>query len=144
MSLVLKVRQKIIKHTYSHLFYEKIQFSLLLIHSLFNRNMMWLRIKTIGKTSLVTQWIRIHLPRQGIWGRPLIQNSTCHGAISLCTTHNYRVHKPQLLKPAHLRAYAPREATAMRKLAHCKEEQPAISTTRESPHKALKTQHRQK
>ena len=32
-------------------------------------------------TSLVAQWIRIHLPMQGTWVRSLVQKDpTCHGA----------------------------------------------------------------
>ena len=31
-------------------------------------------------TSLVVQWIRVHLPMKEIWVRSLIQDSTYHGA----------------------------------------------------------------
>ena len=37
--------------------------------------------KTSFKTSLVVQWLRIHLPMQGTWVQSLAQkDSTCHGA----------------------------------------------------------------
>ena len=66
-------------------------------------------------TSLVVQWLRIHLPMQGTWVWALVQeDAICHGATkpvchnywSLHTlgpaSHNYWAHTPQLLKPAHL------------------------------------------
>ena len=35
----------------------------------------------VGRTSLVLQWIRIHLPIQWIWVQSLVQEaSSCHGA----------------------------------------------------------------
>ena len=40
-------------------------------------------------TSLVAQWIRIHLPVQGTWVGPLVQEDlTCHGATKP-VRHNY-------------------------------------------------------
>ena len=66
------------------------------------------------RTSLVVQWLRIHLPMQGTRVRALVQEDpTCHGATKpvrhnywACAldaaSHNYRAHVPQLLKPAHL------------------------------------------
>ena len=62
-------------------------------------------------TSLVAQWIRIHLPVQETQVRSLLQeDSTCcratkpmHHNYWACalepTSHNYWVHMPQLLKP---------------------------------------------
>ena len=46
-------------------------------------------IKTIGWTSLVAQWLRIHLPMQGTRVRALVQEDpTCCGATKpVC--HNY-------------------------------------------------------
>ena len=39
------------------------------------------KIKTFYRTSLVVQWLRIHLPMQGTWVRALAQEEpTCHGA----------------------------------------------------------------
>ena len=36
---------------------------------------------------MVVQWLRIHLPMQGIWVQSQIRDDpTCHEAISLCTT----------------------------------------------------------
>ena len=43
----------------------------------------------VSGTSLVAQWIRIHLPMRGIWVRSLVQEDpTCQGAIKP-TSHNY-------------------------------------------------------
>ena len=40
-------------------------------------------------TSLVAQWLRIHLPMQGTWVRSLVQeDTTCHGATKT-VHHNY-------------------------------------------------------
>ena len=40
-------------------------------------------------TSLVAQWLRIHLPMQGTWVRSLVQeDATCHGAAKP-VHHNY-------------------------------------------------------
>ena len=41
-----------------------------------------MQIKTTMKgTSLVAQWLRIHLPMQGAWVRALVrEDPTCHGA----------------------------------------------------------------
>ena len=53
-------------------------------------------------TSLVVQWLRIHLPMQGTRVRALVrEDPTCRGATGpVC--HNYWARVPQLLKPAHL------------------------------------------
>ena len=63
------------------------------------------------RTSLVAQWLRIHLPMQATWVRSLVQEDpTCRGATKpvrhnywACalepTSHNYWAHVPQLLKP---------------------------------------------
>ena len=41
--------------------------------------------------SLVVQWLRIHLPMQGIWVQSLVQEGPiCHGA----TKPNYCAHAP--------------------------------------------------
>ena len=65
-------------------------------------------------TSLVAQWLRIHLPMQGTQVWSLVQEDpTCRGATKpmhhnywACTleprSHNYWAHVPQLLKPARL------------------------------------------
>ena len=50
-----------------------------------------IRIKKIypSRTSLVAQGLRVHLPAQGIWVRPLAwKDSTCHGATK-AVCHNY-------------------------------------------------------
>ena len=68
--------------------------------------------KTTARASLVAQWLRIHLPRQGTWVRALVQEDpTCHRATKpvhrnywACAlepmSHNYWALVPQLLKPA--------------------------------------------
>ena len=92
-------------------------------------------------TSLVAQWLRIHLSMQGSRVRALVrEDPTCRGATKpvrynywACAlepvSHNYWARMPQLLKARVPRACAPqqREATAMR-----------------SPCTATKTQHSQK
>ena len=65
-------------------------------------------------TSLVAQWLRIHLPMQGTRVRSLVlEDPTCRGATKpMChnywtcalepVSHNYWARVPQLLKPARL------------------------------------------
>ena len=84
-------------------------------------------------TSLVAQWLRIHLPVQGTQIRALVwEDPTRHGATKpMC--HNYWAREPQLLSPRATttearmpRARGPkREATAMRS---------PRSTMKSSPH----------
>ena len=76
------------------------------------------------RTSLVAQWLRIHLPMQGTWVRALgREDPTCRGATKpVChnywacaletTSHNYWAHVPQLLKPVRL------EPTLLNKRSH--------------------------
>ena len=82
---------------------------------------------TYSWTSLVEQWLRIHLPMQGTRVRFLVwEDLTCCRATKLVrhnywactlepTSHNYWAHVPQLLKPAHL------EPTLRNKRSHCNE-----------------------
>ena len=84
-------------------------------------------------TSLVVQWLRIHLPMQGTWVRALVQEDpTCRGATKpvchnywACSlepeSHNYWAHMPQLLKPQHL------ETVLHNKRSH-RNEKPAHAT----------------
>ena len=70
--------------------------------------------KRITGTSLMAQWLRIHLPMQGTWVRALVwEDPTCCGATKpmrqnywACTlepaSHSYWAHVPQLLKPVRL------------------------------------------
>ena len=56
------------------------------------------KIGVVG-TSLVAQWLRIHLPMQRTRVRSLVQEDpTCHGATKPMR-HNYWAHVPQLLNP---------------------------------------------
>ena len=56
-------------------------------------------LKEIVGTSLVAQWLRIHLPMQGTWVRALVQEDpTCPGAAKP-VSHNYWAHEPQLPSP---------------------------------------------
>ena len=71
-------------------------------------------IRIINRASLVAQWLRIRLPRQGTWVQALVrEDPTCHGAAKpvrhsywACTlepaSHNYWARVPQLLKPTRL------------------------------------------
>ena len=78
-------------------------------------------------TSLVAQWLGIHLPMQGTRVQSLVQEDpTCHGATKPVATtteparhnywsphavepmcHNYWAHAPQIMKPARSRAHMP-------------------------------------
>ena len=55
-------------------------------------------------TSLVVQWLRMHLPmhRPGVWS--LQENPTCHGATKP-VSYNYWACMPQLPKPVGPRAH---------------------------------------
>ena len=49
---------------------------------------MYIKKKSL-RTSLVVQWLRIHLPMQGTWVRVLVQEDPeCHGATKP-VRHNY-------------------------------------------------------
>ena len=58
-------------------------------------------LKVSWGTSLVVQWLRVHLPMQGTRAWSLVrEDSTCHRATKpMCC--NYWACVPQLLKPAH-------------------------------------------
>ena len=60
--------------------------------------------KLLGGTSLVAQWLRIHLPMQGTRVRSLVrEDPTCREQLSPCATtteaHTPRAHAPQQEKP---------------------------------------------
>ena len=107
-------------------------------------------------TSLVAQWVRIHLPIQGVRVRALVwEDPTCHRATKpvghncwACalepTSHNYWACMPQLLKPALLEPVLHKRSHCNEKPAHCKEEWPPLAAAREGLHAATKTQHSQK
>ena len=54
---------------------------------------------TEERTSLVAQWLRIRLPRQGTWVRALGREDPTCGVATKPMRHSYWAHKPQLLKP---------------------------------------------
>ena len=61
-------------------------------------------MKTITRTSLVAQWLRIHLPMQGTWVRSLVrEDPTCRGETKP-VRHNYW--SPHTLEPTHLNYWA--------------------------------------
>ena len=63
--------------------------------------------KSLWRTSLVVQWLRICLPMQGTRVQsPVREDPTCHGATKPMH-HNYWACAPQLLKPVHPRARIP-------------------------------------
>ena len=89
------------------------------VNPLFKYNQCW--------TSLVVQWLRIHLPMQGIQVPSLVwEDPTCGGATK-AAHHNSGGHMP---------SSATREATTMRS--------PTLAATRESPYAPMETQRRHK
>ena len=108
-------------------------------------------------TSLVAQWLRIHLPTQETRVRSLVwEDPTCRGETKpvrqnywACAlepaSHNYWAHVPQLLKAACLEPVLRNKRSHLNeKPAHRKKEQPPLAATRESPRTATKTQRSQK
>ena len=93
----------------------------------------------------MAQWFRICLPTQGTWVRALVwEDPTCRGATKPAS-HNYWACVPQLLKPVRLEPILRNKRShRSEKPVHCKEEQPPLDATRESPRTATKTQHSQK
>ena len=82
-----------------------------------------LRLIIYSWTSLVAQWLRIHLPMQGtrVWAL-VWEHPTCRGAAEpVC--HNYWAHVPQLLKPMRLEPVLHNKRSHCNdKPAHCNEE----------------------
>ena len=94
--------------------------------------------RVIFQTSLVVQWLRIHLPMQRTQVQPLVQeDSTC-----------LRAGKPehQQLKPVHPRVCALQQVkiTVVRSLCTTAREWLPLVATSKSPHTAVKTQYSQK
>ena len=74
----------------------------LLVPQIINIFTHWLnlimQLKCLG-TSLVVQWLRIHLPMQGTWVWSVVrEDPTCRGATKP-VSHKYWAHALQLLKP---------------------------------------------
>ena len=79
--------------------------------------------KACFRTSLVAQWLKIHLPVQGSWVRALVwEDPTCCGATKpIC--HNYWARMPQLLKPARLEpVLCNKRSRRNEKPVHCNQE----------------------
>ena len=102
------------------------------------------------RTSLVTQWLRIHLPVQGTPVRALVQEDpACHGATKpvghnywACAlepmSHNYWPRAPQLLKLARLEpVLCNKRNYRNEKPTHHNKEWPPLVATRESPRTAM-------
>ena len=81
--------------------------------------------EVVCRTSLVVQWLRIHLPVQRTWARPLDwEDSMCHGATKpMCYNYCSLQEKPRKEKPS----------TGIR-------EWTLNTTARASLHTAMKTQ----
>ena len=102
------------------------------------------------------QWLGICMPMQGTQVRSLIwKDPTCRRAIKAMphnwtrtlgpTSCNYRAHMLQLLKPRHSRAHAPQQEKPPQWEAHRQPWRVApLTTTNESLHAPIKTQHSQK
>ena len=108
---------------------------------------------TSSGTSLVVQWIRICLPKQGTWVPSLVwEDSTrCGGTNPRHDDYwahtlepvscNYWGCVTQLLKPARLESMLSNDrGHHSEKPVRCDEEWPLLATTRESPFKAMETQ----
>ena len=111
-------------------------------------------LKLCYRTSLVAQWLRIHLPMQGTRVQALVwEDPTCHGATKptchnywACAlepvSHSYWARVPQLLKPARSEAHvlqllSPGAATTEARAPGARAEATAMrsprTTTKSSP-----------
>ena len=72
------------------------------------------------RTSLVAQWLRIHLPVQGTRVRSLVREDPMCCRATKPARHNCWAHTPQLLKPMRSRACVPQllESTCHKYWAH--------------------------
>ena len=102
------------------------------------------------RTSLVEQWIRIQRPVEGTQVWSLVQeDSTYHGESKPMYSWNYcphsRAHELQLPKPAcrEPERHSKRSHRSDRPV-HLNQEWPLLTSTRESPPAAMKTQCNQK
>ena len=103
-------------------------------------------------TFLVVQWTRILLPMQGTQVQPLVWEDSSALRASPCTTTTEPTHQSPgaaclcAAATAALRIQSPcsttREASRMR--GPCSTREPPLTTTRESPRAAMKTQCNQK
>ena len=60
-------------------------------------------------TSLLVQWLKIHLPMQGTQVGSLVQEDPTRSEAPKPVSRKYWAEAPQLLKPAHLRVHAPQQ-----------------------------------
>ena len=113
--------------------------ALQLLNSTFVSYLLWMkdlfRLFKISRTSLVAQWLRIHLPMQGTQVQSLVrEDPTCcratkpvHHNYWACAlepaSHNYWTHVLQLLKPPRLQPVLHNKRSHLsEKPAHCNEE----------------------
>ena len=110
----------------------------------------------VSGTSLVANWLRIHLPMQGTQVRALVwEDPTCRGATKpvrhnywACalepTSHNYWARMPQLWKPARPEPVLRNEKPPQWEARAPQWRVAPLATTRESSRAATKTQRSQK
>ena len=78
------------------------------------------------RTSLVVQWLKIHLPVQRSWVWSLVQeDATCHGAPKPLYHNRWSLHA---LEPV----LCSKRSRRNEKHRHCNGEQPLLTATRES------------
>ena len=94
-----------------------------------------------GRSSLVAQWIRIHLPMQWTQVQSLVREDSTWCGTSKPVCHNCWVPMLQLLKPTYLEpVLCNKQSHHNQKPTHYNAEQPLLSSTRESCMKAAKTE----
>ena len=106
-------------------------------------------LKIGGGTSLVVQWLRISCQCRGHrfepWSRKIPHAVEQLSHTPQLLSLRSRARKPQLRKPVSLQPMlCNKRSHSNEKPAHHKEEYPPLTTTRESPHAARKTQCSQK
>ena len=94
-----------------------------------------------GRSSLVAQWIRIHLPMQWTQVQSLVREDSTCCETSKPVCHNCWVPMLQLLKSTYLEPVLCNKRSHLNeKPTHHNAEQPLLSSTRESRMKATKTE----
>ena len=97
-----------------------------------------LRRQSNIRASLVVQWLRILLPKQGTWFRSLLQGDLTGGRATKPVHHNYWASAldPVSLEPA---LHSKRSHRNEKPVHHNGEERPPLATTTESPCIATKS-----